>query len=173
LKIAVTVLLLFLISFLSGGYYFAFYLNRIEARTKVLDEINRGELPKPLQSFILTQNQLEKMEVDENELMVDGKWYDIVKTEHCDGYIIAFCIADEKETDLIASLNSFYDDLPIRNDNSLPQQLIHLLESSFEKETELASKFLSSSMELMERQVSIPLSAIAARPLYPPPDFAA
>jgi hypothetical protein len=166
-------IILFLIPtvFLSGGYYIAFQLSKMEIQAGMRAAIRNGQFSQSLCSFTFTQHEFEARELSESELMIDGLMYDIVNVKDSNGSVIVTCIPDEKETKLISSLGQFYDQLPLKNNNSLPQQLISFCQISFLKEPETTNKLFLLTVDLMQQQVILPLSAIAKRPFSPPPDL--
>jgi hypothetical protein len=103
--------------------YYAFRL--IEIRYEMEEDLARMPLHQ-LEKFTFTLTDYEKAKVEDKELKVNGKMYDVAKIERQNDLIVAYVLHDESEDDLI----SFVEMIMKKSHNdgkSKPEQLLKLI----------------------------------------------
>ncbi|MDT0643064.1 hypothetical protein RM553_09515 [Zunongwangia sp. F363] len=105
MKKASAILLLFIFSFNSVGFYIAFgvqlYQIKQEVRQKIIDGTPEEELVQ-LKYSSATKKEFHWHE--DGEFSYKGKLYDVVRAEKKHAATIYYCIVDKEETILLASL---------------------------------------------------------------------
>lgn len=105
-----------------GGYvYFSIrvWQIKVEMRTQL------QSLPDDqLQILTLGAEEFINARVDEHEIKVDGKMYDVARIKKEGDVVIVFCVHDKKEDSLLGYLDRILNNL--ENDNqTLPHAVVH------------------------------------------------
>jgi hypothetical protein len=113
----------------SAGFYvyYIFELQRI--RTEMREQLKF--LPEhELDVLDLSQNEFIEAQVEEHEVMVDGKMYDIARIESVGGRIKVFCVHDELEDNFLALFAELVSK-PIEDTSSIPTTVVAFIQMSF------------------------------------------
>ena len=91
------------------GYYFVFKIAQFDVRAEMKSAIKRNIPMKDLEVITIPatangSNDSQTRFIDDNELIYQGKLYDIVKRELSGNNIIVYCINDKKEEVLLENL---------------------------------------------------------------------
>jgi hypothetical protein len=105
-----------------AGFYIYFFtqlhLVRQEMRAKL------KELPaEELDLLILSMEEYQHAKVEEHEVKVDGKMYDIARVEQLGNQVLIYCVHDAAEDNLLAFLDKILS-LPLK-DKSVPHGVLH------------------------------------------------
>lgn len=76
-----------------------------------------------LELLTLTPEEFQKAKIEEHEVKVDGKMYDIARLETQDNNILVYCLHDAAEDNLLAFLNKILT-LPLK-DSHIPNGILH------------------------------------------------
>lgn len=131
---------------------------------KALQERPDNELEK----LILTQAEFEEAKVEEHEIKVHGKMYDIARVRAEGDKLKIFCLHDAKEDNLIA----FLDELvtrPIDKTNSMATSAFQFLSLIFIVPAGYTSIFLVVLPIEIEIYYLLNLTESLSIPLSPPP----
>jgi hypothetical protein len=124
---AIAFVSLFLLHFAGVYTYFGVRLIAIRQEMKV----KLKALPdEQLEKIILSKKNFEKVDVEENELELNGKMYDIAKIEKKGNEYIVYALHDEHEDNLL----SFLDEIVKRSGSDkkpVPSQLLQFLSLVF------------------------------------------
>jgi hypothetical protein len=121
---AVTILAILL--FNSAGFY-VYYAAQLQNIRHEMREALKYLPDNELQLFKFTKEVFEQAKVDEHELKINGKMYDIARVENRKGLLYVFCRHDEKEDNLIKLLHHVVT-APVKHDSdSLPHVISQYL----------------------------------------------
>lgn len=120
------ILCIFLAHFAGFYVYFAVQLKQVrrEMRAK-LKELP----PEKLEVLILSPSEFEKAKVEEHEIQVHGKMFDIVRIELQDDRVFVHCLHDAAEDDLLAFLDKIIS-LPLK-DKNVPASVLQFLSLNY------------------------------------------
>lgn len=123
---SIFVLVIFLAHF--AGFYLYFFtqlqLVRQEMRAK-LKELPADEL----ELLILSAEEYKHAKVEEHEVKVQGKMYDIARVTEQSDSVLIYCVHDAAEDNLLAFLDKILS-LPLK-DKSVPQGVLHFYTMCF------------------------------------------
>jgi len=124
--LSIFVLVIFLAHFAGFYIYFAVQLKQVrkEMRSK-LKELP----PEELDLIILTTEEYQSAKVEEHEIKVGGKMYDIAWVEEGNETIRVFCLHDKDEDNLLAFMNKILS-VPLKG-GKVPPQIIKFTSLSF------------------------------------------
>ena len=92
-----------------------FELVQKNIRSEIADQINRG-IPQHQQvifRFGINDNRNNSIQIDwkdKNEFRLDGKMYDIIKTETSEDSVYLYCMTDPEESELYSILDKLIED---------------------------------------------------------------
>lgn len=118
--LSILVLILFLAHF--AGFYIYFVVQLKQVRQEMRSQL-RNLPTEELDLLTLTPEEFQKARVDEHEVKVDGKMYDIARVEKRDNTILVYCLHDAAEDNLFAFLNKILT-LPLK-DSHVPNGVLH------------------------------------------------
>ncbi len=103
------ILLLLLILYQLVGYYSIHHFQVYRIKKDVKKQIKNSIPQDQLTSISYTLSEIDKINWVEKdkEFIFEGVMYDVVKVKMTDSIITFFCIADFKETELFAKLDSY------------------------------------------------------------------
>ncbi len=124
---AIAFVSLFLLHF--AGVYTYFGVRLVAIRQEMKAKLKA--LPKEqLEKIILSKRDFQKVDVEENEIELNGKMYDIAKMEEKGNEYIVYALHDEHEDNLV----SFLNEIVKRSSNDkkpVPSQLLQFLSLVF------------------------------------------
>ena len=118
--LSILVLILFLAHF--AGFYIYFAVQLKQVRQEMRSQL-RNLPTEELKLLTLTPEEFQKARVEEHEVKVDGKMYDIARVEKRDNVILVYCLHDAAEDNLLAFLNKILT-LPLK-DSHIPSGILH------------------------------------------------
>jgi hypothetical protein len=133
MKKTVSILLIVSFVFNTIGFYVLFFAVKYQNKERITELIHKGivddhlillKIPKKITS----QNNASFQRIESDELKYNGNMYDIVKEESHDGLIYFYCISDEVEDEIIASIESY------TQNNSFNNQLKNKYNQNFIKQ---------------------------------------
>jgi hypothetical protein len=123
---AVFVLIIFLAHFASFYIYFFTQLSIIRKEMRArLKELP----PEELELLILSPAQFQAAKIEEHEVKVDGKMYDIARIEVKEGTIHVYCLHDKAEDNLLAFVDKILT-LPLK-DKNVPVGVLQFLSLNY------------------------------------------
>jgi len=123
-KRAYAVLILAILLANSGGFYIYYIVHLQQIKSEMREGLH--DLPDhKLEVLTLTPNEYKEAQVDDHEIKVNGKMYDIARTETLRGSVKIFCVHDEKEDDLFALLSEIISK-PIKRDG-IPDAVLQFI----------------------------------------------
>lgn len=117
---SILVLILFLTHF--AGFYIYFVVQLKQVRQEMRSQL-RNLPTEELELLTLTSEEFQIARVEEHEVKVDGKMYDIARVEKQDNTILVYCLHDAAEDNLLAFLNKILS-LPLK-DSHVPNGILH------------------------------------------------
>jgi hypothetical protein len=112
----------------AGFYmYYAVELHRIknEMHTALLERPD-----KELQLLKMTRGQFEDALIEENEIRVEGKTYDVARLKKAGDSLYVYGMHDQAEDDLFTTISKLVAD-PLKNQNNTPQPVIKFMSLIF------------------------------------------
>ena len=110
--------------------------------------------------------------VDKNEILVDGKLYDIVETQFSNGIILYYTISDEDEDEYVQNLTDWGKN---NQENSLPGKTISIHLAKYFTIEKYHHPVSASSIHLRTGMKTVSDSFFYASPFInifsPPPDL--
>jgi hypothetical protein len=129
MKRAYAMVLLAILAINSAGFYVYYIvaLQKIHAEAKA----QLKYLPEEsLQLLKLTAEEFKAALVDDHEVKVNGKMYDIARVTEQSGYVFVYCIHDEAEDNLVAFIEKVLT-VPLKGKSSIPTTVSHFLSLIF------------------------------------------
>lgn len=86
--------------------------------------------PEKLEKFSMDQAKFNKVLIDEHEIKVEGRMYDIARIEQDHQRVIVYAVHDEAEDNLL----SFLDEIakrPLQDKKSPPSQILQFIALTF------------------------------------------
>jgi hypothetical protein len=109
-----------------AGFYIYFILRLTEIRSEMRSQMRA--LPKEqLHQLILSPADFEKSKVEDDEIKVDGKMYDIAWVETTNKEVTVYCLHDEAEDNLLSFLDEILKNAS-NDKKQLPSGIFSLLE---------------------------------------------
>ncbi len=88
-----------------AGAYVYFFVRLQQIKTQIRAELKYKPVEE-LEVLELTANAFQQALVEEHEIEVDGKMYDIARVERKDGRVIVYALHDEAEDNLLSLLDA-------------------------------------------------------------------
>jgi hypothetical protein len=152
---------------LNGAAFYVYYavqLNRI--KTTMREKI-RNQPESELQKLIVSRAEFENGLVDDHELRIKGRMYDISRVRYLDDTVIVLCLRDEKEERLVAFISALVS-APFENDE-LPSSITQFLTLIYlVPETELRFQQLDQMPQRHDNSIVDVLSAKTTNESPPP-----
>jgi hypothetical protein len=165
-KVKAILLLLILVVNASGFYvYYIIQLHRIHIEMRKALQLRPDN---ELEVLVLTQREFEDARVEEHEVKVHGKMYDIARIKSEGDKVKIYCLHDEKEDDLLA----FVDELvsrPIDKTSSITTSAFQFLSLIFIIPDDETSPLRISSTTQNEAGYFFNLTEFISVPSPPPP----
>lgn len=112
------ILMILLVLFQAGGFFVVFKVQQSIIRKEVKQAIKKGVDEKNLVSIFMDQNtNNEIVWKNSHEFMLNGRMYDVVRTEKVNGTIKYLCLDDNQETELFKKLDKQTDN-EMKNTNN-------------------------------------------------------
>lgn len=112
-----------------AGFYVYYVLQLQQIRMEM-----RGALKQTpdhlLDKFTLSQKDFKEAKVEDHEVMVDGKMYDIARVQMRSDSVFVYCLHDEKEDDLLI-LVDYLVSCPVTKKDSIPGVVMRFLSLTF------------------------------------------
>ena len=119
-------ILFLLLLLINGVGFYVFYILQLY-QIKAEMRVALKTLPDDrLDIFKLTEEQYQESIVEEGEIKVDGKMYDVARVSHMNGFVKVYCLHDEKEDNLFALLDEIVSK-PIKSKDSIPQSVFEFI----------------------------------------------
>lgn len=129
MKKAIAVFLLLLMAVNLAGFYGYFVLRMKEIHTEAREALKR--LPETsLQRFEFSTAEYRSIRVEDHEIRVNGKMYDIARTERTADAVVVWALHDEAEDDLFAFINKVMDNAA-QDDHQAPKDFTQFLSLQF------------------------------------------
>ncbi|MEO6165921.1 MAG: hypothetical protein ABIO46_11385 [Chitinophagales bacterium] len=107
MKIIAIISSLVIMLFYAAGYFIVFSISQQHVKTEMKKLIRNGKFTDHYETLSFTEQQFEKLKIDDHEFLYDGKMYDIVKIVAEGASLTITCILDEKEKELIGKLGNY------------------------------------------------------------------
>ncbi len=160
-------MLLSILAVNSAGFYIYYVLQLRQIHAEKREQIKR--LPDDaLQILKLTASEYQKARVDEHEVKVDGKMYDISRVEIKDNSVWVYCLHDADEDNLIALLAKVIS-VPLKDKSSMPVSILQFLSLSFITSNHTIDFYNSSKIVVPKTGYQLPLSTYVQSINLPPP----
>jgi hypothetical protein len=163
----VSILILAILLGNSIGFYvyYAIQLNRIHTEMRAALQF----LPDhELQKFTLTTKAFKDALVDEGEIKIQGKMYDIARVSASGDRITLYAKHDEKEDDLLALINDVISK-PLPDDKAIPASIVGFLTLVFVKPINEYAVWISVRNADVETTHLFSIQTMPSTPDSPPP----
>ena len=112
--------IVFLVLLLANGLgFYVYYVLELWQIKKEMRETLRTLPDEKLEVLTLTMEQYQNALVEDGEIKVNGKMYDVARVSHRDGLIKVFCLHDSKEDNLFLMLGEIVAK-PLHNNHKIP-----------------------------------------------------
>jgi hypothetical protein len=128
-------ILLILILAINGCGFYVYYAIQLQQIHYDMRKVLQGKPDSELELLILTPEEFDEARVEEYEVKVNGKMYDIARIKISGNHVEVFCLHDEKEDNFI----TFFAELvgkPMKDQSSLPSEIILFITMNFIFSTE-------------------------------------
>lgn len=124
--LSILILCIFLAHF--AGFYVYFFLQMTQIRKEMKAQLK--EMPaEQLDLIKLSVADFKKAKVDDHEIKVNGKMYDIARIEQKGDILFVYCLHDEAEDNLLVFLDTIVR-VPLK-DKSAPAQVLKFTSLTF------------------------------------------
>ncbi len=113
----------------SAGFYLYYFVQMRQIRLEMKAKL-RSLPPDQLEALVLSLTDFNCARVEEHEIRVDGRMYDIARTIMDGDSVRVFCIHDEKEDNLLALLNDVIGK-PMERRSTLPEPVLQFIAMNF------------------------------------------
>lgn len=156
---------LFLLPFAGCYLYFAVRIKQIH--TEMRQQLKT--LPDHhFQQLVLTHSAYEDAQVEEDEIEVDGKMYDVARIQVSGDKVIVFCLHDEAEDNLLSFLQEVLKNAS-RDHQDVPSQVYQFITLSFVSPSAWVSTLVTTSTTVPSTLYLINDSSFIAILDSPPP----
>lgn len=124
--LSVFVLSIFLAHF--AGFYIYFFFQLSQIRTEMQAAL-RALPTKDLDLLKLSVEEYQRAKVEEHEIKVEGKMYDIARVEKQGDLLLVYCIHDEAEDNILAFLDKILS-TPLK-DKSVPTGVLQFFSLNY------------------------------------------
>lgn len=161
-------LLLFLVLVNIAGFY-GYFLVRLHG----IHEESRAALrflpDSDLERFVVSEEDFERISVNDREVEVNGKMYDVARKKFLNGYVEFFALHDEAEDDLFAFIEEVI--LNTEKDGNAPPVFsqfssLHFLGSGFGWEPDLYAALIIHHTPFISKRIS-PIQTLDSPPPRP------
>ena len=161
--------ILFLILLLSNGmgFYFFYCLHLYHIKVEMKETLKSIPEEK-LEILKLTPKQYEEAIVEDGEIKVNGRMYDVARISKLNGILKVYCLHDEKEDNLFALLDELVAK-PIKNQSSIPSEVFEFLSLVFIDTTVSPDFFTAESDSEQNNYYHFSLKTILLELTTPPP----
>lgn len=171
IKKTISIFLILLLGFNSFGLFF-FYWGEIQLCKIKADEYSDADYI-PAKSLIVFSSGTKGIElVDKKEILVDGKLYDIVKTQISNGITLYYTIIDEEEYEYVQNLTDWEKNNS--GEKSLPGKTINLHIAKYFTDEKYQHPVFASSLPVRSDMKTVSDSFLYTSPFKnifsPPPD---
>lgn len=97
--------------------------NEMRAALKTMPE-------ERLTKLVLTESDFFRSKVEEHEIKIDGRMYDIARLQYAGGKVIVWCLHDEAEDNLLAFLDAV-SNRAHQDSTPVPQSILQFLSLTF------------------------------------------
>jgi hypothetical protein len=111
-----------------AGFYIYFFVQLKQVREEMRAQLKQMPADK-LELIKLSISDFEKAKVEEHEIKVSGKMYDISRIEKVGDTLFVYCLHDEAEDNLLAFLDKILT-VPLK-DKSAPSQVLKFTSLTF------------------------------------------
>lgn len=146
MKKTISIVLIVSFVFNTIGFYILFFAVKYQNKERITELIHKGIINDYLillkiSKKTASQNNASFQRIESNEVKYNGNMYDIVKEETYDSLIYFYCISDEVEDEIIASLENYTPNNSFNNQlkNKYNQNFIKQLLKDFLKDYMIAS----------------------------------
>jgi hypothetical protein len=115
--------------FNGAGFYLYYALQLQQIRSEMRAALKLLPNDK-LEVFQLTAAAFREAMIEEHEIKIGGKMYDIARTTELNDLIYVYCLHDEKEDNLLALIEHIVSS-PLKDKNSIPGSVMQFLSLSF------------------------------------------
>jgi hypothetical protein len=161
---SVLVLCLFLAHF--AGFYIYFFIQLRQVRQEMRAQL-KLLLPEQLQLLRLSKEEYKKAKVEDHEVKVDGKMYDIARIESKADSVFVYGVHDKAEDSLLAFLDKILS-LPLK-DKHAPNQVLKFTSLTFIVPLVLQHNTSSCVISIDETAYFVMHSTFIQHPDSPPP----
>jgi hypothetical protein len=149
------------------GVYLYFGVRLFQIRTEMRAALK--DLPQEkLEKFSMSQQEFNNVLMDEHEIKVDGRMYDIARVEQDHQLIIVYALHDEAEDNLL----SFLDEIakrPLQDKKSPPSQILQFIALTFLPPSKTALSHREGKILELNTKYAFNHSSIARSIESPPP----
>jgi hypothetical protein len=115
--LSVFVLIIFLAHF--AGFYIYFFTQLQVVRQEMRAKL-KALPPEELELFTLSTSEYQKAKVEDHEIKIVGKMYDIARIVEKNGKVLVYCLHDKAEDGLLSFLDKILK-LPLKDKKTSPQ----------------------------------------------------
>ena len=125
-------ILMLAILLVNGTGFYAYYIIQLRQIRAEMRQALKLRPDHELDVIALTVATFKEALVEEDEMKVNGRMYDIARVEKSGNLIRVYCLHDEKEDDLIALLQELVSK-PLKDRSDMPSEIINFITLNFVK----------------------------------------
>jgi hypothetical protein len=165
--LAIFILSILLINTAGFYVYYAVQLRQIHTEMRQALRLRPDD---QLEVLRLTKKKYAEVRVDEHEVKVNGKMYDIARVKVSDDSVIVYALHDEKEDNLLALMGEIISK-PLKDRSSMPVAIVQFLTLLF-VQPHAVTEFFSVKAGIFASEYRFSIQAATPIMESPPPKTA-
>jgi hypothetical protein len=161
---AISILSILLIN--TAGFYVYYIVQLRQIRTEMRQALQLRP-DDQLEVLRLTKKKYTEVRVDEHEVKVNGKMYDIARMKISDDSVIVYALHDEKEDNLLALMGEIISK-PLKDRSSMPVEIVQFLTLLF-VQPQSATDFFSVKAGILVSEYQFSIQVATPVMDSPPP----
>jgi hypothetical protein len=127
-------ILMFMILFVNSAGFYVYYVVQLQQIHAEMRERLRYLPDDELELFVLSTKKYQDSKVDENELKLGGKMYDIARVKLKDDLVFVYCVHDKKEDNLLTLIGTIVSE-PLEDRSDIPVTVMNFISLIFLSES--------------------------------------
>jgi hypothetical protein len=119
-----------MIMLFNGAGFYVYYAMQLYRIKNEMHSALLGRPDKELQLLKMTRAQFEESLIEDNEIRVDGKTYDVARIKKTGDSLYVYGMHDQAEDDLFSTISRLVAD-PLKNQKAIPQPVVKFMSLIF------------------------------------------
>lgn len=171
MKRAISIVVLMIMLFNGAGFYMYYFFQLLEIKREMRMAV-RNMKPSQLKIIRLSGEEFEHARVDDDEISIDGRMYDVAFVKNTGSDVFVYCVRDHAEENLLGFISDIISK-PIDSKKPMPAQITTFLKLIYLVPSGAITHEFSGKPVPISKPYSPALKSADTRNLTPPPEIAA